>query len=408
MTAVRELRDYQLEAVTNIRAEWAKGKNPTAIVWATGAGKSSVAGKLATDEAACNGQVLILAHLGEALDQLTDACQQLDSSITVGRVQAERNETNHRIIAASVQTLVHDKRLAAMPKPTMVIIDETHHALAKSYIKVMRWAGCFEGIPTLGMTATLIRGDHQGFGGIFQSVADEKSIDWAVAHGWLVRPHGHAIVANNVKLGGVTVRNGDYAKNELGPMVARDVEEIVRSWQRLASERITIAFTPTVASAKTLHTAFLAADVPCEVVVGTTAREDRVLIYKRLAAGETRVLVGVGVMGESFDCPPVSCVLMARPTRSLGLYTQETGRGVRLSEGKTDCLVLDVVSAEPVHELVTLIDMLPGARYDRSEIVTAQRVERQAARRAAHPVLSAIGRWFRRERSPRNYQSTKD
>ena len=387
---MRELRDYQLEAVTKIRAQWAIGNTRTAIVFATGLGKSSVAGKLATDEASHNGQVLILAHLSEALDQLTDACHGLDPSITVGRVQAERNEINHRIIAASVQTLAHDKRLATMPKPTMVIIDEVHHTtLTNSYNKIMRWAGCFEGTPTLGMTATLIRGDRQSFDGVFQSVADEKGIDWAVAHGWLVRPRGHAIIASNVKLFGVTIRHGDYAAGELGPMVARDVHGIVKCWQRLASDRITIAFTPTVTSALKLRDAFQAAGVPCEAVVGTTEREDRRLIYKRLAAGDIRVLVGVGVMTEAFDCPAVSCVLMAAPTLSPGRYQQRVGRGVRLFEGKTDCLVLDVVSPEPVRELVTLIDILPNARYDN----TALRPRRHTTQTST-PLLTRVHRWI--------------
>lgn len=392
---MRELRDYQREAVTKVCAQWAMGNTCTVIVWATGAGKSSVAGQLATDEAARGGRVLILAHLSEALDQLTDACQELDQTITVGRVQAERNETCHRIIAASVQTLAHDKRLARMPKPTMVIIDEVHHTtLTNSYNKIMRWAGCFEGTPTLGMTATLIRGDNQGFGGIFQSVADEKGIDWAVKHGWLVRPHGHAIIADTMKLAGVTIRHGDYAAGELGPMVARDVHAIVKSWRRLAADRITIAFTPTVASALKLRDAFLAAGVPCEAVVESTEREDRALIYKRLAAGDTRVLVGVGVMTEAWDCPPVSCVLLARPTRSLGLLTQMIGRGVRLSEGKTDCLVIDVVSEEPVHELVTLKDMMPGAARDLTEVTAARERTARLAHDEAHPVRAALRRWL--------------
>lgn len=387
---MRELRDYQSEGVAKIRAQWAMGNNRTAIVWATGTGKSSVAGKLATDEAARGGCVLILAHLSEALDQLTGACHEIDPTVTVGRVQAERNETDHRIIAASVQTLVHDKRLAVMPKPTMVIIDETHHVTRdNSYAKIMRWAGCFDGTPTLGMTATLIRGDRQSFDDIFQSVADEKGIDWAVAHGWLVRPRGHAIVARNVRLFGVTIRHGDYAAGELGPMVARDARGIVKSWRRLASDRITIAFTPTVASALTLRDAFLAAGVPCEAVVGATEREDRKLIYKRLAAGDIRVLVGVGVMTEAFDCPAVSCVLMARLTRSPGLYTQEVGRGVRLCEGKTDCLVLDVVSPEPRRELVTLIDILPSARYDNTELHPRRRVTRTST-----PLLTRVRGWL--------------
>lgn len=393
-----ELRDYQLDAINKVRTQWANGNTRTVIVHATGLGKSLTAMKIAVDEANRpdgQGRVLVLAHLGEALDQLTKACHQLDPSVSVGRVQANLNEIHAQVIMGSVQTLAHDKRLAMMPKPTMVIVDETHHALAKSYIKILSWASSFESTPTLGVTATLIRGDNQGFGNIFLSVADEKGIDWAVAHGWLVRPHGHAIVAGGMKLRELTVRHGDYVAGELGPMMARNSQEIVKSWQRLASERITIAFTPTVASALELRETFLAAGVASEAVVGITPREDRTLIYKRLAAGETRVLVGVGVMTESFDCPAVSCVLLARPTRSLGLLTQMIGRGVRLFEGKTDCLVLDVVSEEPVHELATLKGMMPSAIHDTTEVLTARQRTAALAHDQAHPIRAALRRWFR-------------
>lgn len=127
----------------------------------------------------------------------------------------------------------------------------------------MRWAGSFEHTRTLGVTATLIRGDGRGSGDLFESVADERGIGWAVEHGWLVPPHGRAVVHDKLCLDRVAVRTGDYADNELGMMITQDAESIVKAWMNNASNRITVAFTPTVASALALREAFTAQGVAC-------------------------------------------------------------------------------------------------------------------------------------------------
>jgi superfamily II DNA or RNA helicase len=394
---MRQLRDYQDEAVHDIRTEWSRGIVRTVIVHATGLGKTSIIAKLATDEANRpdgRGRVLLLAHRSEPLDQMTDCCGETDPTISIGRVQAERNEINHRIIVASVQTLCHDKRLVQLPRPTMVIIDEAHHGMAASYIKILRWAGSFETTRTLGVTATLIRGDGRGFGELFQSVADSKGIDWAVRHRWLVPPHGKAVLLRNLDLAAMTVRHGDYADSELGPVIDAGSEAIVKAWMNNAGDRITVAFTPTIASAQALRNGFLAQGVPAEVVIGSTPRDDRKAIYARLAAGQTRVLVSVMVTTEAWDCPPVSCVLMARPTALPGLYQQMMGRGLRLADGKTDCLVLDVVGVSQGQKLTTLVNLMPSVLYDNSE---TRPIRYYRERRPAPCIVQRVRNWFHRK-----------
>jgi superfamily II DNA or RNA helicase len=365
---MRQLRDYQESAVNKIRTEWSRGIVRTVIVHSTGLGKTDIIAKLATDEAAAGGRVLLLAHRSEPLDQMTQRCLTYAPHIPVGRVQADLNETSCAITAASVQTVSHDKRLNQLLHPTMVIIDECHHSMATSFIKILNWAGSFKTTRTLGVTATLVRGDGRGFGELFETVADSKGIDWAVRHRWLVPPRGKAVLLRNLDLQTMTVRHGDYADSELGPVIDAGSEAIVKAWQNNAGDRITVAFTPTIASAQALCTGFTAQGVPAEVVIGSTARDDRKAIYARLAAGQTRVLVSVMVTTEAWDCPPVSCVLMARPTALPGLYQQMMGRGLRLADGKTDCLVLDVVGVSRGQKLITLVNMVPSALYDDSEI----------------------------------------
>ncbi len=365
---MRELRDYQTEAVEAVRREHAAGVLRPAVVMATGLGKTDVIAKLATDEAAAGGRVLALAHRDELLNQIRDRCRMHRPDIAVGRVQASTDQRGYPITVAMTPTLANEARRDRMPPPSLVIYDECHHAASPSSVAIMQWAGTYEATRAVGVTATLVRGDKRGPGLVWQSVAYERDIPWAVQSGWLVRPRGRVVVADHVDLGSATVRNGDYADGELGDMVEQDTDQIVKAWLKHASDRITVAFTPNVASAEALRDEFEAAGIKAEAVFGKTSTAERAGIYARLADGVTRVLVGVMVATEGWDCPPVSCVLQCRPTKLRGLYAQMVGRGLRLSPGKTDCLVLDVVGATRGQSLATLVDLSPGSEYDTSSL----------------------------------------
>lgn len=366
----RELRDYQHEAVEAVRAEWADGTTRTAIVLPTGCGKTDVIAKVATDEARAGGRVLALAHRGELLDQIAERCGMHAPEIAVGRVQAAQNQTRRPITVAMAPTLASAKRRALMPPPTLVIVDECHHAASPSQTAILSWAGSFSHVRTMGVTATLVRGDKRGLGDVWESVAFSRSIGWAIGAGWLVPPRGRVVVTDHLDLNAAKVSRGDYQDGELGAMVAQDTDQIVKAWHEHAADRITVAFTPNVASAEALRDEFSTAGVAAGLVVGNTPAAERRAIYAELAAGRIRVLVSVMVTTEGWDCPPVSCVLMARPTKLPGLYQQIVGRGLRPADGKSDCLVLDVVGASRSQRLVTLIDLHPSAEYDATELDT--------------------------------------
>lgn len=375
--APRELRQWQREAVDAVHAEWAAGNTRTAIVAATGLGKSSVIAKLAVDEAQAGGRVLLVAHREELLGQMRATCALFDPAIRVGWVQGGRNTTTAPITVAMVQTIARPRRRQRLPRPTLVIVDECHRAASDSYLDVLRWAGCFDQTaPTrlVGVTATFARGDKRGLGDVFQSVALERGIMFGIEAGFLVRPHGRVVVGEHLDLDNARTSRGDYVDTQLGEMVAQDVERIVEAWVEHARlpdgrPRRTVAFVPTVASAAALVEAFLAVGVAAEAVTGKTPTAARQAMYARLRTGVTQVLVNVFVLVEGWDEPSVSCVLMARPTKLPVVYQQAIGRGLRLSPetGKTDCLVLDVVGATRSQTLATLAELVPGAEVDTVE-----------------------------------------
>lgn len=370
----RTLRPYQADAVDAVRKTWADGETRTGVVLPTGTGKTDVIAKIATDMVADGGRVLAIAHRTELLDQMTARFRMHAPSQRVGRIAGPTTQRQHRLTVGMVQTLSARVRTGAdrkLPmKPDLVIVDECHHAASPQYLNVLDWAGSFADVPTLGLTATMIRGDRRSLGDVWESVSYSRDIAWAIGEGYLVKPRGRVVVARHMDLNRAKVSAGDYQNDDLGAMVVQDVDEIVRSWTEHAADRLTVAFTPNVESAMALAEAFRRTGVAAGEVYGNTPQTERNRTYADLAAGRIRVLVGVMVTTEGWDCPPVSCVLQARPTRLPGLYQQMVGRGLRLSPetGKDDCLVLDVVGASRTQRLTTLIDLEPTADYDSRDL----------------------------------------
>jgi ATP-dependent helicase IRC3 len=383
MSAVRQLRSYQQDAITRIKDEWAMGITRTAIVHPTGTGKNDTTAKLCVDEVAAGGKVLFLAHRAELLDQITERISHY-APLSVGRIQGNRNDVDHLIVVATVQTLCRPKRRSAIKwQPTLVIIDECQHSMTDSYLDIAEWAGCFDGrhIRLVGVTATLVRSDGQYFDRLFESVADVISYSWAFKQQLLVRP-----VMKRISLDSFWDRFR-FHHLSIDQIIERNAQRTVRAWVRKSQNRITIAFAASIAEAHYLVTAFDNAHIPVALVIGETPHKERKEIYQRLSTGEIRVMVCVGVATEGFDCPQVSCILLTRATGSVGLFIQIVGRGLRpcidpvtkkpwidpaTGKAKTNCLILDTTGSIERFDLTTLIDM-----HDKRRIRVQQRTALQ-------------------------------
>lgn len=400
----RQLRDYQQAAVDAAEARHAAGHLAIAGSAATGLGKSTILGRAIVNhlDATPRGRALVLAHRTELCDQLTETLLELDPRLDVGRVQGDRNRCDARVVVATTNTVGRRNggddlpRLRAIQSEgrlTFVGYDEFHHAAAPTNRRILEQleaSGPGAKVALLGVSATLTRADRFGLGDlVHRDVAFDYGTAFGIDNGYLVRPRGKVVIADHLDLNaakvGATSEGMDYQNGELGEMIAQDAEQIVQAWLDHAENRITAGFFPTVESATEVHAAFVARGVAAELVTGTTPAGDGMWqrgsasrgtgIYGRLARGETRVLVGVMVTTEGWDCPPVSCILMGRPTRLAHLYQQIVGRGLRQVPEqaiaglgwvpKADgCLVLDVVGASRGQKLVSLVDLVPGAEVD--------------------------------------------
>ncbi len=361
------LRPYQQEAVDAVLAARRAGLRRIMVCLPTGAGKTVIFAHLAR---LARRQVLVLAHREELLGQAREKIARALGGEEVVAIErgAERAGEGARVLVCSIRSL-REGRLAALLRGRdvgLVVYDECHHAAADDNLRVLRQLGAFD--PgwmgtLLGFTATTSRGDGRGLDGVFERIVYARTLPEMVEDGYLVRLRGFR-VSTAVDLARVPRGEGlDFPEAELGEAV--DVEErnalVARSIQELARDRRTIAFCVTVNHARGLARALNAVGVPAGVVHGAMPAEARARALADFRAGRVAALANVAVLTEGFDDPGVSCVAMARPTRSPGLYAQCVGRGTRLAPGKEDCLILDFVDLSAL-SLCTLPSLFGAPR----------------------------------------------
>lgn len=375
------LRDYQRDALARSNAAEMRGVRRQMIVAATGLGKTIMFAALAE---ARGGRTLILAHRDELVAQAAAKVLEVWPDVSVGIVKAERNEVHAQVVVASVQTLARPQRLAALAPEGglfgdvepfgLVVVDEAHHAAADTYRAILshlRAGAPAEDLPDdpefdvdplpagpllLGVTATPDRGDGRGLDDLFDEVVATYDILWGIRSGYLSDLRGLRVTLDGLDLDDVKVTRGDYQAAAAGRALhdAGSAAAVVKAWHEHALDRPTLVFTPTVAQAEEHAATFIAAGVPAACVSAGTPLEDRRLILRAFAEGRIRVLCNCAVLTEGYDEPSVSCVVVARPTKSRALYAQMVGRGTRRHPDKADCLVLDVVGATAAHSLVTV------------------------------------------------------
>lgn len=383
------LRDYQQEAIEASELAYNRGINRQAIEIPTGSGKTVVFSALVRRRGA---PALILAHADELIEQAVNKLRMVASDLSIGVVKAERNEVNADVVVASVQTLARPKRLTQLiqPRGTLfaserrhfqtVVIDEAHHAAAKTYREIIDGV---MGPETLlfGVSATLERGDGKGLGDVFDEIVFEKDVLWMIEHGYLcdIRAVQVMLAAD---FGDLHSRGGDYVRGEVEDMLhtADAPKHALQAYLEHAAGRKAIVFTPTVESAYEFADAFNLGGINTGVVHGELPLEDRRDVLARFHTGQLQVVANCAVLTEGFDEPSVSCVLIARPTKSRGLYVQMVGRGTRLYPGKEDLLVIDLVGSTTQHNLVTVASLFgvePTGKVREKGVLAARNEKRE-------------------------------
>ena len=352
------LRSYQVEgdaAVQAVRAE-----DPRARVLAvapTGAGKTTLFGHWVLAEVARGGRCLVIAHRTELIAQARARliAQGLPAS-DVGVVMGDgRMIVDGRVMQcarplAPVQVCSIDTlRRRQLPRGvTLVVVDESHRSLSKSYRDVIN---AYPDAFVVGVTATPYRGDGRGLGDVYQRLVVVTSPRALMAEGYLSEPrvfsHPHRADVSKVK----TIA-GDYDQEKLAEECdkAELLGSIVEHWKAHLSGVRTVAFAVNVKHSMHTVEQFAAAGVPAEHLDGETPGDQRAAILRRIDRGETLVVSNCGVLCEGWDQPSVKGCILARPTKSRALYVQCAGRVLRPWQSATP-IILDHAGCVLEHDL---------------------------------------------------------
>ncbi len=380
-------RPYQLQALEAISAAYARGVDRQLVVLPTGGGKTVVFAHLVTRRA---GRALILAHRDELIQQAADKLRTVSGSLDIGIVKAKQDDYDAPVVVASVQTLARPDRVERLGRFSTVIVDEAHHAVARTYMEILGQLGCMgqSGPLTAGFTATASRSDKIGLGAVWQEITYQRGIIQMIAENYLCDVRAMEI-GTDFDLGNVQVRAGDYTDSSLGAELERSdaLNAAVKAYRESAEGRLAVACTPTSATAHALAAAFSAKGIPAEAVDGKMPTEERRAILARLRRGETRIVANCAVLTEGWDEPAVSCALMLRPTKSAPLFVQMAGRVLRPFIGKINgqpyakdgALILDLAGSAG-SGLATIADLAglpPGSVKKGQSLLEAD--EEQAA-----------------------------
>lgn len=371
---ILKLRDYQEAAIAAVRRAWADGTRRPAVVLPTGAGKTVVFAHLAAQMRERGVRTLILAHRDELIEQAAAKVRAVAPDLRVGILKGARREIRGRdVVVASVQSLAREPRRAEIAAAglRLVIVDECHHAVANTYMAILRALGCFDddlmtGAYAVGVTATMGRSDRLALNAVWQEVVYRRDIIEMIRLGHLVNAKGVRVRVDGLDLARVKRMHGDFADKALAEAMhaALAPTAIARAYVEHAKDRPGVLFAPGVAMAYEMAEALSAEGVPAAGIDGAMPIAERRKVLTAYAHGDVQVVCNAMVLTEGWDAPWCSAAVIARPTSSASLYVQMAGRALRPHPGKRDAMIIDVVGVTGRHRLASLVDLTGADRVE--------------------------------------------
>ncbi len=348
-----EPRAYQTQAVQSVIQAFTQGQRQVLLRLPTGAGKTVIAALILEEmlQRIPGRRMLFLAHRKEIVDQTADKISQQIGAHLVAVEQAERRAAKDaRVVVASIQSLSARLQDYAAEDFGILIVDECHHAFAKTWMDTIGHFGKQGNTLLLGLTATPKRSDGRCISELFPETAFEVSLGELQEQGFLV-PMDYCTIEATLGLGTLaTDATGDFQSTQLARMMNTPELRalLLRAWLEKAKGKKTIVFCASITHAKELTQDFLEQGLNAAFISGESSDRDELI--QAFRQGSITILSNYGVLTEGFDDPSIACVLLARPTRSPLLYSQCLGRGLRPHPGKQVCTVIDIVDRQQ-HQL---------------------------------------------------------
>ncbi|ODQ54468.1 P-loop containing nucleoside triphosphate hydrolase protein [Saitoella complicata NRRL Y-17804] len=351
------LRPYQEECINVIVSNLQDGRRRLGVSLATGSGKTVIFTQLIERVPPLSPlatQTLILVHRRELVDQAAKHCMNTypDKIVEIEMGDSAASGVAD-ITVASVQSLVSQDRLMKFDPSRfkLILIDEAHHAAAPSYTRCLEHFGAATSDSTVnvvGVSATLSRVDGLALSSAMDHIVYHKDYIDMIGEKWLSDVK-FTTVKSNADLTKVKDNpHGDYQVAALSRAVNTPLsnEITVRAWlDKAQGRKSTIVFCVDLAHVTDLTNTFRKHGIDARFVTNKTPLKERRQLVESFRRNEYSVLVNCGIFTEGTDIPNIDCVLLARPTKSRNLLVQMIGRGMRLSPGKADCHVIDMVGS---------------------------------------------------------------
>ena len=286
-------------------------------------------------------KVWIVAHRRELVSQIDETVRKFHSYFA-----SDTYSLLSSVKAMSIQWLMrHYDEIEE--EPGMIVIDEAHHALAKTYKEM--WER-FPNAKFLGLTATPCRLNGKGFTDLFDVLVQSWSVPEFISKGRLAT---YDFVS--IKSDGVTQRlidslqkrgaDGDYQNKEMDMLLNKkpSIERLYQSLEEYGKGRKGIVYAINISHAQKITKLYQEHGVKAIAIDSKTPATERQQDIEAFKRGDIQVLVNVDIFSEGFDCPDVEFVQLARPTLSLAKYLQMVGRGLRVAKGKKNCVIIDNV-----------------------------------------------------------------
>ena len=337
------LRDYQQEMKLRLFEEWELHRS-VMVQMPTGTGKTHLLAAIVREFLCGSGsRVWIVAHRRELVEQIEE---------TVSRYGMGREDGSVRVM--SIQWLSRNRKIMD-GQPDLIVIDEAHHALAETYRELWK---SYPEARKLGMTATPCRLNRKGFTDLFDTLITSWSIAEFIGRGWLSSFDYVSIRANSreqrlvdsLKKRGA---DGDYQVKEMNAVLNREtgIRQLYESVRRYAAGKKGIVYAVSIAHARQIAAYYSLHGVESVAIDSKTPALERGRLVEDFRRGKISVLVNVDIFSEGFDCPDVEFVQLARPTLSLAKYLQQVGRGLRKSDNKESCVLIDNVGLHRIFGL---------------------------------------------------------
>ncbi len=360
MNAPFKLRPYQQDAVDATLKHFRKSDESAVIVLPTGAGKSLVIAELAR---LARRKILVLTHVKELVEQNHAKYESYGLVGGVFSAGLNRKDNHHQVTFASVQSAAANLE-QFKDEYSLIIIDECHRVSGEETSQYQRIIEQLReqniGLKVLGLTATpyrlgmgwiyryhyrgFVRGSSQEQDKPFVHCIYELSLIYMISKGYLTRPELIDAAVAQYDFSALTQnRFGEYAEQEVNQLLSkhqRVTRAIIEQVMELAVTRQAVMiFAATVDHAKEI-TSYLPPEQTA-LITGATEQRERDALIQRFKQRQLKYLVNVSVLTTGFDAPHVDFIAILRPTQSVSLYQQIVGRGLRLDDGKEDCLVID-------------------------------------------------------------------